>query len=330
MDAFIFAADAVLPILIMVVLGYFLRNIGLCSVDFAKALNKICFRVFLPVMLAYNLYSGGGVKSSDIEIVWFVSVSCIVMFALGLLIVTVFVKDPAKKGVVLQCAFRSNFAIIGLPLAQSIAGDEGARLAAVASAVSIPIFNIFAVIALSVFRKKEDGGKRVSIWEIIKGIFTNPLIIGIACGLLIIGTEMLIHHFGANFKLSDITPVYSVMKSLTAVTSPMALIALGAQFEFKSVKRLFAPIAVGTVSRLVVMPSLVMGAAYLLFPQFTAGHFAMLLALSGSPVALSSAIMASEMNADSELAGQLVIWTTFFSMLTVFAFVTAFRALGIF
>ncbi len=330
MDAFIFAANAVVPILLMVVLGYFLKRINFCSESFAKALNKLCFRVFLPVMLAYNLYSGGGVKASDLEIVGFVFGACIIMFALGLLIVTVFIKDPAKKGVVLQCAFRSNFAIIGLPLAQSIAGDEGARLAAVASAVSIPIFNVFAVISLSVFRKKDDGGKRVSAGEIIKGIIANPLIIGIACGLVIIGAEALIRSFGADFRLSEITPVYSVMKSLAAVTTPTALIALGAQFEFKAAKRLFAPITVGTVSRLIVMPSLVMGAAYLFFPSFTAAHFAMLLALSGSPVALSSAIMAGEMNADSELAGQLVIWTTLFSMLTVFGFVTAFRAIGIF
>lgn len=327
MDAFIFAANAVLPILLLVVLGYFLKRIRLCNEQFAKALNKICFKVFLPVMLAYNLYSGGGVKASDIEIVGFVAVSCVVMFALGLLIVSVFIKDPAKKGVVLQCAFRSNFAIIGLPLAQSIAGDEGARLAAVASAISIPIFNVFAVIALSVFRKKDDEGKKVSAWAIIKGIITNPLIIGIAIGLLMLGTESLI---GTGFRFSDITPVYSVMKSLTAVTSPMALIALGAQFEFSAVRKLFKPIAVGTVSRLAVMPVLVLGAAYLLFPEFTAAHYAMLLALSGSPVAVSSAIMASEMNADSELAGQLVIWTTLFSMLSIFALVTALRTIGAF
>ncbi len=330
MDAFIFAADAVLPILLTVALGYFLKHIKFCTADFAKALNKLCFRVFLPVMLAYNLYSGGGVTADDLEIVGFVAVACVVMFALGLLIVTVFIKDPAQKGVVLQCAFRSNFAIIGLPLAQSIAGDEGARLAAVASAVSIPIFNVFAVISLSVFRKKDDEGKRVTVWEIIHGIITNPLIIGIVCGLLMIGIESLVNMGGADFRFSNITPVYSVMKSLTAVTSPMTLIALGAQFEFKSVKRLFKPIAVGTVSRLVVMPSLVIGAAYLLFPQFSSAHFAMLLALSGSPVALSSAIMASEMNADGELAGQLVIWTTLFSMLTVFGLVTLLRSVGIF
>ncbi len=327
MDAFIFAANAVLPILLMVVLGYFLKRIKLCSTDFAKDLNKVCFKVLLPVMLAYNLYSGGGVKASDLEIVGFVAVSCIVMFLLGLLIVTIFIKDPAQKGVVLQCAFRSNFAIIGLPLAQSIAGDEGARLAAVASAVSIPIFNVFAVIALSVFRKKDDGGKRVTVWEIIKGIIANPLIIGIAAGLVMLGFEMLM---GTDFSFSGITPVYSVMKTLTAATSPMMLIALGAQFEFSSVKRLFMPIAVGTVSRIVIMPVLVLGAAYLMFPEFSAAHFAMLLALSGSPVAVSSAIMAGEMKADSALAGQLVIWTTLFSMLTVFGLVTVMRSAGIF
>lgn len=330
MDALLFAANAVLPILLMVLLGYLLRNIGLCDSQFAKKLNKLCFKIFLPVMLFINLYSGGGVKKSDLEIIGFVSVACIVMFLVGLLIVTIFIKEPAKKGVVLQCAFRSNFAIIGLPLAQSIAGDEGARLAAVASVACIPLFNTFAVISLSIFNRSKDGQKGVNISRILKSIVTNPLIIGVAAGMLAIAAEALLANYFDNAHFSNIKPVYSVLNSIKSATTPMMLISLGAQFEFKAAKKLLKPILVGTLSRLLIMPVIILGGALLFFPQFSAAHFAVLLSLSGTPVAVSSAIMASEMDADSELAGQFVVWTTLFSVLSVFCFISLFRTAGIF
>ena len=62
-------------------------------------------------------------------------------------------KKAKRRGVILQCTFRSNFAIIGLTLVDRLGGDLG--LAGMISAFSIPLFNILAVIALSVFTDKE-------------------------------------------------------------------------------------------------------------------------------------------------------------------------------
>jgi len=330
MDTFIFAANAVAPVVLMTALGYFLKRIGLCSKEFAAQANKLCFRAFLPVMLFINLYDGGGLQKSDLPLAGFSAVSIIAVFLAGLLVVRLFTPDHRQKGAVLQCILRSNFAIIGLPLASSLAGDEGARLAAVVSVVAIPVFNTLAVVALTIYRRDSDSGKRISLWGIIKKIITNPLIIGVLSALAVLMAEKLLAGAGIPVRVADAVPVYSAMKSIKSITTPLALIALGAQFEFSAVRGLLRQIIVGTVGRLIMAPCIVIGAAYLLFPDFGAAEYALLVALSASPVAVSSAVMASEMDGDSVLAGQYVVWTTFFSMFTVFFIVVALRALGVF
>ena len=330
MDTFIFAANAVAPVVIMTALGYFLKCIGLCSREFAAQANKLCFRVFLPVMLFINLYDGGGLQKSDLPLAVFSVAAILAVFLIGLIIVRIFTPDHRQKGVVLQCILRSNFAIIGLPLASSLAGDEGARLAAVVSAVAIPTFNVLAVIALTIYRRDDETGKRVTFGSALRGMITNPLIIGVFSALVVLGIEALLAKAGISVQLSDAGPVYSAMNSLKAVATPLALIALGAQFEFSAVRGLIKQIAVGTVGRLVIAPCIVIGAAFLIFPQFGAAEYALLVALSASPVAVSSAVMATEMDGDSELAGQYVVWTTLFSVLTVFVLVASLRAAGIF
>ncbi len=330
LDTFVFAANAVAPVVLMTALGYILKKIGLCSREFAAQANKLCFRVFLPVMLFINLYDGGGLQKSDLPLAGFSVAAILVVFAVGMLIVRIFTPDRSQKGAVLQCILRSNFAIIGLPLASSLAGDEGARLAAVVAVVAVPTFNVLAVIALTMYRREDSDGKKVTVGSVIKGIVTNPLIIGVISPLVVLGAESLLAKTGINIRLADAQPVYSAMKSLKAVTTPLALIALGAQFEFSAVRSLLKQIIVGTVGRLIIAPAIVIGAAYFLFPQFGAAEFALLVALSASPVAVSSAVMAAEMDADKVLAGQYVVWTTLFSMVTVFFIVVLLRSVGVF
>jgi malate permease and related proteins len=118
------------------------------------------------------------------------------------------------------------------------------------------------------------------------------------------------------------------MVSQTA--SPMALIALGAQFELSVVKPLIKKIALGVTWRIIITPGIILTAAYLLEEKIPgmSYSYAGLIALFGSPVAVSSAIMVHEMGGDEKLAGQLVIWSSVFSIFTIFITVVLFRSLG--
>ena len=328
MDSFLFALGAVAPIIFMVAIGYFLKTLGFINADLARAMNRLVFRIFLPVTLFLNIYSIENISVSGLGCVIYAICALIVIFFLALPTVCAITKGKKQRGALLQGSFRSNFALIGVPLAQSLFGNEGATVATLMLAATIPFFNALAVICLSVFR---DDGERVSIKKILIGILKNPLIQGVAAGAVALGIQSLLASGGINFKLSDIAPLMKVLNYLSSVSTPLALIVLGAQFEFSAVKALKKEIILGTLIRTVAVPFLGIFTAYLFFRDvFGGAHFAALVAMFATPVAVSSVPMAQEMGSDEVLAGQLVIWTTAASAFTIFLVSFILSYVGIF
>ena len=173
------AINAVLPIILLIFLGYLLRQKGFLSENFLTVSNKLVFKLMLPAMLFINIYNLDSLADIQWDITLYALAAILVIFCLSLVTSVLTTPVPQRRGVILQCCFRSNFVIIGLPLAGALGGTEAEAVAAVLSAASIPLFNVLAVISLSVFvGKKESFGE--SVKHILKGILTNPLIIAVA------------------------------------------------------------------------------------------------------------------------------------------------------
>ncbi|MBQ6824645.1 MAG: AEC family transporter [Clostridia bacterium] len=327
MDSLLFAINAVAPIMLMMVVGYCLKKWGLMDGVFGKAANRLVFHVFLPVMLFLNIYKTDHLGGMKLGYIGYVMVVVTVIFLCAIPYSMAVARKKESRGALLQGAFRSNYALIGIPLAQSLFGEEGVLVASLLSAAVVPYFNALAVVSLSLFRK----GEKPNVKRILLGICQNPLIQGIAAGLLVVGMRVLFERWGIDFRLSDVKPVYRVLEDLAKLATPMALLVLGAQFEFSAVKELRREIVCGTVMRTVLVPLLGIGGAYLLFRnQLSGAHFAAFVAVFATPVSVSSVPMAQEMEADVTLAGQLVVWTTLFSALSVFLVSFLLRLAGIF
>ncbi|MBQ7300153.1 MAG: AEC family transporter [Clostridia bacterium] len=328
MESFIFAINAVLPIILTVALGYILKKIGFMDKTFVKMANKLVFRVFLPCMLFLNVYKIASLGDIDLGYVAYAVLMGVFIFVVGLPVVMLLTKEPGRRGVLWQSIYRSNYALIGIPLAQSLFGDEGAMVASLLSAFVVPSFNIFAVISLSTFRS--DGGKpnlRGTLDEIRK----NPLIAGILAGVLALGIRALFVRAGIGFRLSDIKPLFRVLEYMSGMATPMALLCLGGQFEFSAVRELRREILFGVLMRTVIVPVLGLGTAYLFFRDvFGGAQFAAFVAVFATPVAVSSVPMAQEMDGDVTLAGQLVVWTTLISAFSVFMVSFLLKAAGVF
>lgn len=330
------AINAILPIVLLIVLGYFLRKQGMFNDGFIKMGNTLVFKVCLPCMLFVSVYEIAAMETVQWDMAIYCVAAVIVLFALGAMTAILTTKDGRRRGAVWQCCFRSNFAIIGIPLAISLGAGETDAFSAIIAALAVPIFNIFAVIALSVFAEDESG-RRPSPGRIALDIVKNPLIIGVALGLTCLGLRALQKRiFGeVVFSLNrDLKCVYSVIEKLKAVTTPLALLVLGGQFKFSVVKGMFKEIVVATAFRIVLAPLLCIGAAVLIAETtgiISCGSDTMpaLIALFGSPVAVSSAVMASQMGGDEQLAAQLVVWTSVGSMLTIFVLVCILMAVGL-
>lgn len=329
MDSFLFAANAVAPIILMIALGYVLKRIGWMSVSFAAAANKLVFRVFLPAMLFLNVYNIENIAKLQFGYIGYAAVFVLCLFLLCIPLVKAVTQKPERRGVLLQGVFRSNYALIGIPLAQSLFGGEGVAVASLLSAVIIPLFNTLAVISLSIFRKTE--GEKTKVRTILGDIARNPLIQSIALGVVVLLVRMLFVRWGVSFRLTDITPLYKLLSSLSGVATPLALLVLGAQFEFSAIKELRREIVFGTLMRTAVVPLLGLGLAFLFFKdQFGGAHFAAFVAMFATPVAVSSVPMTQEMDGDVSLAGQLVVWTTLLSAISVFVAAFLLRLAGVF
>lgn len=330
------AINAVLPIILLILLGYLLRKKGFLTENFVKIGNKLVFNVCLPSMLFINVYDIESFASIQWDIVIYAVMAVFVIFIIGLVMAVVTTDVAERRGALWQCTFRSNFAIIGLSLAGALGSNDALGVAAVVSAFTIPVFNILGVIALTVFIKKE-GQEHTDIIGILKNIAKNPLIIGVMLGLLCLGIRALqVQQFGeAIFTLIKQTKfLYTSLKNLKAIASPLALLVLGGQFEFSAVKGLRKEIIVGTVGRIVLAPLVGIGGAVLLSsftPLLSCGvnEYPALIALFGSPVAVSSAVMAGAMGNDEQLATQLVVWTSICSIATIFLIVCLLMAAGL-
>lgn len=328
-DAFLFAANAVLPIVITILLGYFLKRRGLFTREFLDVGNKLTFRALLPAMLFYNVYGIDSLGDIEPSFVLYCLGAILAVFLLAVCVTCLFTKDNAKRGALIQAAFRSNYAIIGLPLASALFGSAGEAAAGTLSAFCIPLFNLLAVVTLTLFNGGSER-KKLDLKKLFLDILKNPLILAVLSGLAVVGIRGLFVRFGVGFRLSDITFLYRALESVKSICTPFALLVLGGRFEFSAVKRLWKPILFGTVIRTVIVPAAALSAAYFFVPQLSGEHYASYIAVFATPCAVSGAIMAKEMGADEELAGQLVVWTSLVSTVTIFLCTAIFRGIGVF
>lgn len=328
-DIFMFSFNAVMPIIVLILVGCFLRYIRFADDAFFKKANSMVFKVFLPVLLFRNVYS---IKNlSDVK--WNVLIYCVIIVCvIGLfafLTSGLIASTRKQKGVLTQCAFRSNYAIIGIPLAESLGGAESVAFASVLSAVAIPLFNIFAVIILS--RYAEDD-KEPPIKETVIKTAKNPLILGVMSGVLVVFLRNILPF---SFTIEENMPyIFSAIDNMGKIASPLALIVLGARFDFSKVKSLYRQIAWGTFTKTVLTPAVALGLAVVLSEytsvfELTTIEYPALIALFSTPVAVSSAVMVGEIGGDEQLAGQLVVWTSTISMFTMFVIIFAMKTFAL-
>lgn len=312
MSAFTVCLNAVLPIFLIMALGYVARLLGAIKRDSVPSLNKLMFRFFMPVMLFNSIYTSDVSTVVQPRLLAFAAVAVLCVFGLSLGFVLLTEKEKDRRSVMVQGLYRSNFVIIGLPLASALV--EGADLGGVVLliAVVVPMFNVLAVITL-----ESMNGKRPSIGHLLLDIAKNPLIVGTAVGLLFLFTGM---------KLPSV--IESTVRQISSATNPMLLFLLGAFFKFDGIRRYAKELITVCLGRLVVIPAIALTAAMLL--GIRGVEFAGMIAIFGSATAIASFTMAQQMGGDAELAGDIVIATSALCCFTMFGWSLLFKSLGAF
>lgn len=312
MSSFSVCLNAVLPLFLVMGLGYIARCTGAISRTDVPKINKWAFKFFMPIMLFYNIYTSDLSVAAQPKIIIFAVVCVLVLYGLSFGFVMLAEKNDNMRGVMIQGIYRSNFVIMGIPLAAQLV--EGADLGPVVIlvAVVIPIFNVLAVITLEIF-----NGTKPSVGKMLLDVLKNPLIIGIAAGIVV----QLI-----GLKLPE--AVESAANMIGKAASPLMLFLLGAFFEFKGIGTYKKQLAAVCIGRLIVVPAIFLAVSVLC--GIRGVELAAMIAIFGSPTAISSFTMTQQMGGDSALAGDIVVFTSALSCVTMFAWALALKSLGMF
>lgn len=306
----ILSLNTVLPLLLVMTTGYVIRGIGLMSEQTVRQVNNVNFRVFLPILLMNNIRKANVAQAGGLSVLIYTVAALILLFAVMMWAVPRFVKEDNRRGVVVQAMFRSNYAMFGLAVIANLYPGQTLTLPSLMIPATAPFYNILAVICLEAFR----GGK-ADVKTMLRKIARNPLIIACLLGILLLAIGNPVPTF-----------IDTALSDLGGLATTMALFVLGASFRLEALKGNGKLLAQVTTIKLVVIPLIVLLVGILL--GYRQQALASLLAAFGGPIAVSSFTMAQQMDGDGDLAAQLVISTTLFSVLTLFVFIFAFKMLG--
>ncbi|MBR6403027.1 MAG: AEC family transporter [Eubacterium sp.] len=312
MDNFIFSVNATVPIFLVIILGYVLKKLGIINKAFVDTGNKYVFKVALPVMLFKDLAFSNIIEEINGSFIVFCIVVTIVMFLVSWFLSYLFLKDKTMVGAFAQASVRSSAAILGVAFVENICGNAGMAPLMIASAV--PFFNVLSVVILTFSAdytndreesaEKDKNRIRNEVIKSLKGIATNPIIIGILLGLL----------FAASRLDMPVIPRKTI--DLVAVTAtPVALLAIGGGFEFKLALTRIRPAVAASIIKLILLPLIFLPIAVI--SGFRSSELVAILIMLASPSTVSCFIMAKGMGNDEVLTSNIVVLTTIFSSVTL-------------
>ncbi len=296
----------------MMLLGLLFRKIGWIDEVFASKMNKFVFLVPLPVLLFEDLAAVDFAEVWDMKFVLFCFGATLISIAIAA-VVSFLWKDRSIQGEFIQASYRSSAALLGIAFIQNIYGDAG--MAPLMIIGSVPLYNVMAVVVLSFFqpeRKKLDR----QVWiSTLKGIITNPIILGIIAGLL-----------WSALRLPMPSILDKTVSSVGAVATPLGLMAMGATFDIRKAFGRAKPAAVASVMKLFIFAAVFLPVAVWL--GFRREQLVAILIMLGSATTVSCYVMARNMGHEGVLTSSTVMLTTLFSAFTVTGWLYILRTLG--
>ena len=313
MENLIFSLNATIPIFLMMLLGMLFRKLGWMDEVFAAKMNKFVFLVPLPVLLFEQLATVDFSEVWDIKFILF----CFVVTAISITISTLISllwKDRSIKGEFIQATYRSSAALLGIAFIQNIYGTAG--MAPLMIIGSVPLYNIMAVVVLSFFKPGNNSFDKALVKKTLKGIVTNPIIIGIVAGFV-----------WSALKLPMPLILHKTVSSIGATATPMGLMSMGATFEMKKATSKMKPTLVAVFMKLIGFCAIFLPMAAML--GFRNEQLIAILVMLGSATTGSCFVMARNMGHEGTLSSGVIMMTTLLSAFTLTMWLDVLRSFGL-
>ena len=312
MENLIISINCVAPIFLYMLAGYYANSRKFVPTEVFPQISRLAFSVLLPWTLFNNIYSADLGSAFSAPLLAYLLAANILVFILGSLILFRLEPDRRRRGLYIQNLYRSNIAIIGISLAQPLMDAAGIASMSIVVTVLVPLYNALAIIALELCR-----GGQISVKKLLVNMAKNPLIRGALAGIfcVVLGIRLP-------------SAVESAVSGLAKAGSVMTLVALGATFQFSTLRKNALLLTKLTLVRLVGIPALLVTAAAVL--GFRGSELAIITICTASPIASSTYPMALVYDSDHDLTGQLVITTSLFCCFTLFLWIFLCKQLGLF
>lgn len=315
MQDFIFSVNATIPIFIVIMMGYILKQRKILTEEFANVANKLVFEICLPLLLFRDLASTDILSDFDWKfVVYCMAVTTISFFGIWGF-AKLFLKDKGIIGAFVQASFRGSAAVLGIAFIQNIYGDAGMAPLMIVGAV--PLFNIYSVIVLTFEAEKQNNTGRENAKKAIINICKNPIILGIVAGVV-----------GSILNVYSSMPVIldKTINNIAILATPLALLSIGVGFEARNVLKKVKPTVIAVVIKLIVLVGIFIPIAITL--GFRDQKLIAILIMLGAPSTPTCYIMAKNMGNDGVISSSIIVATTIISSITLTAWIYILKVTG--
>ena len=295
--------NTLIPIFLLILLGYFFKRIKFPSTDFWPMADKFTYYVLMPALLVYKVAASNIALEQTLNLVTTALLAIAIVF-FSLMILNFFIKFNNRAFTsIMQGGIRFNSYVI-LAFVDSVYGDRGLVLAAILMAFVIPFINILCISTFALYIR--DG--KFSFLVFFKTIIKNPPIIACIVGGLI--------------NAGDITLPTVALKMLTILSSaalPVGLLSVGVGLEFKYLKSAKKELIVAVLAKLIYFPVVIYGIG-LVF-GLSNEMLAIAVIFGAMPTAVSGYILARELGGDTALMSSIITLQIIMCMFTLFLIV---------
>lgn len=313
LDNILFTANIVAPVFLIIAVGYFAKKIKIINEVFVDVTAKFVFQISLPVFIFLKISVLDLSQVFEFKQIIYIYLGTIVTYFLIWFSTIPFINNPKDKSAFIQGAFRGNYAIVGLALISNLFGHDALGKATIILAFLLPLYNVLAVIVLTIPLKTEE---KSIIKSAFYDILLNPLILAVIFALPF-----------SFFKIKLPEMFITTGGFLSDLALPLALVGIGGSINTENLKRASNLAFTSSIIKIVVIPIILTFGAYLLgYKDIDLGIMFILFAC---PTAIASFIMADVMGANSKLAGNIIMITTLGSVFTISLGILILKSFGL-
>jgi predicted permease len=298
--------ETVLFVFGLVAVGYVCGMSGYLKPEIGDAVSEFAVRLALPVLL-FRTMAGADFRGAAPWALWatYFFAAAVTWIAGHMTVTRIFDRDAAAGIVGGVCAAFSNTVLLGIPFVLGVYGRSGVEILSLIVSVHMVSMMIASIVLFEIFGKgeKTPGRWRELAMDFARKLLSNPIVVGIAAGLLWRFAGLALPSLAQRF-----------VDAIADTAGPLALFAMGLGFRKFGISGNLLPSIVLSALKLMLMPAVALAAAWALGLPPLAAKVAV--ATASMPSGVNSYLIAIQFRTGQALASSQMTLATMAAVVT--------------